>query len=262
MSDNLEKACHDLTERGYAILPGVFDQQTIDRLRSAYWTSYEICRTFQERYETTADQSNTVHHVLFLDSVFVDVLERDDVMTPTFSFFGTDKVTLNSIGGNNNTGVRNYASNIHRDVRFHTLEPFMLNTIIAVSALSEEVGATEILLNSVSLREAPSEEVFKKEAISVQCPPGSMVYFDSRLWHRAGARTKDVKERIIFTPIFTRPFIKPGFDYVGQLKERGPEQYSPRIRQLAGYYSDVPRTHDDWYNYDHHRFYHKDQDHW
>jgi ectoine hydroxylase-related dioxygenase (phytanoyl-CoA dioxygenase family) len=262
MNSKIEQACQDLANKGLAIVPGVFDDQTVERLRQAFWNCHAYCKNLQDKYETTADQFNTVHHVLFLEPVFAEILEREDISEPIHTFFSTDKVVLNSIGGNNNTGTYNYAASIHRDVRFHTTEPFMLNTIVAVSALSADVGATEIMVGSEQLKMQPDESAFEQSATTIQCPAGSMVYFDSRLWHRAGKPKKNVEERIIFTPIFTRPFIKPGFNYAAAMENIGVEKFSNRMRQLAGYYSDVPNTHDEWYDYKRRRFYQREQDQW
>ena len=136
----------------------------------------------------------------------------------------------------------------------------MLNTIIAVSDLTPESGSTELMVGSEPLRAAPDPEAFARNRVQLTCPAGGVVYFDSRIWHRAGQRTAPPAERIIFTPIFSRPFIKPGFDYARALVAHGRAGSSEMLRQLCGYFADVPESHDQWYNLPGRRFYHKDQD--
>ena len=257
---DVSSPARDLARDGYAVVGGVFSPETVERLRAAYFKALRFCAPIQERYNIAEATRNTVHHVLFLDPVFVEVLTAETFLEPVSRFFGGSKFVLNSIGGNNNDGHFNYAANIHRDVRFHSQDPMMLNTIIAVSDLTPESGSTELMIGSEALKAAPDSEAFASRRIQLTCPAGGVVYFDSRIWHRAGRRTAPPAERIIFTPIFSRPFIKPGFDYARALAAHGLSGSPEMLQQLCGYFSDIPETHDQWYNLPGRRFYHKDQD--
>ena len=95
----------------------------------------------------------------------------------------------------------------------------MLNTIWCVSPINETTGGTEFLLGSQHSEAPPSGEEFDKKHMVIDANPGDVVMFDSRVWHRAGKSKQGVEERIIFTPIYSRPFIKPGFDYVKSMEK-------------------------------------------
>ena len=137
----------------------------------------------------------------------------------------------------------------------------MLNTIWCVSPINETTGGTEFLLGSQHSEAPPSGEEFDKKHMVIDANPGDVVMFDSRVWHRAGSPKQGVEERIIFTPIYSRPFIKPGFDYVKSMeKSENLEEAPTLLKQLCGYYSDIPKSHTDWYSFNERRFYHKDQD--
>ena len=52
-----------------------------------------------------------------------------------------------------------------------------------------------------------------KNTIAVECPAGSMVVFDSTLWHASGANTLG-SDRLAINHQFTRSCIKQQIDYV------------------------------------------------
>ena len=247
-------------ESGILILDGVIPQEINQRLKEAFFKCYSFCRPLQEKYGLGPSTENTIHHTFFMDDVFSDVFELNEYFDSIEQFFEGKKFILNSLGGNNNIGKVNYASNIHRDVRFYTQDPLMLNTILAVTGYTDENGPTEFLPGSQNNPNKPSDEIFNNKKQSFTCSPGSIILFDSRIWHRAGIPSGNFDERIIFTPIFSRPFIKQGFNYARQLSENGANKYSDKIKQIVGYHSDVPTNHDEWYNINERRFYKAGQD--
>ena len=247
-------------ENGIFVRESLFDRETLEAIRQAFFHAQKKCSDLQHKHGVHSQMENTVHHILFFEKIFQDVVTFSDFLEPVESFFSNSKFVLNSIGGNNNVGQKNYANNIHRDVRFWSNEPLMLNTIINVSGYTKFNGPTEFMPGSQHQNSPPSLEDFEIKKKYFECPPGSVIYFDSRIWHRAGVPKKSVDERIILTPIFSRPFIKQGFSYSRTLEKLGSENFSDTLKQLSGYYSETPLNHDEWYGYNIRRFYQKDQD--
>ena len=249
-------------ERGLYLSRGQIKSADVGRLRQAFYDALAYCDAAKARAFASDNMQNTVHHCLFLADIFGEVVTGDENWKIVSNFFDDGKFVLNSLGGNNNCHENvNYASDIHRDVRFFTSERMCLNTIICVSPINEGSGATELFLaKDHSLQKGFNESESEKYILNAE--PGDVFYFDSRIWHRAGVAQHHVTERIIFTPIYTRPFIKPGFNYAKQLQGLGVEKFSDRIKQLCGYYSDVPESHEQWYGGDGRRFYQKEQDVW
>ncbi|MEH6632616.1 MAG: phytanoyl-CoA dioxygenase family protein [Halopseudomonas aestusnigri] len=255
-----ERAKAAFDKDGVFVAESLLSTTQVSSLREAFFASREICASLQKTYDLDVQQTGTVHHVLFMHKIFQEVLNNPDYMQIVETFFSGSKFVLNSIGGQNNKGDSNYASNIHRDVRFFTLDRLMLNTILVVNEFTDDNGPTEFLMGSDEVREKPTEEGFEAGAVSIKCPVGSIIFFDSRIWHKAGKRKIIGDDRIIFTPIFSRSFIKPGFDYSKALQEYGVDKASENIKQLCGYFSDIPSSHDEWYNLKERRCYMAGQD--
>src|ERR687890_978256 len=73
------------------------------------------------------------------------------------------------------------------------------------------------------------------------CPAGSMIVFDSTLWHAAGINVSGA-DRLAVNQQFTRSFIKPQIDYVRALGDEAILRQRPRTQQLLGWYTRVVRA--------------------
>jgi ectoine hydroxylase-related dioxygenase (phytanoyl-CoA dioxygenase family) len=104
----------------------------------------------------------------------------------------------------------------------------------------------------------PSDDEFFQRAVRAVGPAGSIVMFDSNLWHAAGVNRSDRPRRAL-TLAFTRPFIKQQLDYPRALGYECGDSYSPALRQLLGYNARVPTSLDEWYQPPQKRLYKPDQ---
>jgi len=130
---------------------------------------------------------------------------------------------------------------------FFTLDEFTVNN-----------GATWILPASHQRAEQPSDKELRKNAIPVECPAGSMLIFDSTLWHAAGHNCSG-KNRMAINHQFTRSFIKQQIDYVRALGEEAVLKQQPRTQQLLGYYTRVVTSLEEYYRPEAERLYRRGQ---
>ncbi|SEK48946.1 Ectoine hydroxylase-related dioxygenase, phytanoyl-CoA dioxygenase (PhyH) family [Halomonas daqiaonensis] len=154
---------------------------------------------------------------------------------------------------------RNYLHSVHRDIgSYISCYKARLNMIVMLDDFTVENGATQVLPGSHHKEQKPTDEEFGASCVPITGPAGSVVFFNSYLWHRGGQnRTND--SRVALTSGFTRPFFKPQVDYARMLGEEYGRNLSPLTRQLLGYNSRVPVSLDEWYRPDGARFYQKGQ---
>ncbi len=178
----------------------------------------------------------------------------EDLDEYTQSYFG-GKYILNSFGGNLLRKGSSYANNIHRDIRsFSGSFPLMLNTIVMLDDFTMHNGATWLMHRGHIHADKPTEEDFIKSAFQVTGPAGSVVFFNSNLWHRSGENKTDKPRRSV-TPMFTRPFFKPQFDYPRARGYDYGHAYSPWLRGVLGYDSRIPANLSEWYQKPENRMY-------
>lgn len=135
--------------------------------------------------------------------------------------------------------------------RFHMDFPRVLNgffcsvnTLFALSDFTEENGGTLIVPYSQQLAEAPQGP--EKTAISATCPAGSMLIFDSTLWHASGPNCSS-EYRFALNQQFTHSYFKQQVDYVRALKNLQFSTLPERTQQILGYHTRLPCQLEDFY---------------
>lgn len=232
---------------GWVIFPGILNQEFINRLSADLAKAYDICRSVQVKNGIAENTDGSVHHLVGLGASFLELLEKMPLWEYVKGFFGGNFI-LNSLGGIiNMPRGSTYASNVHRDIRmFSGTLPLMLNMLVMLDDFTEENGATYLYTGSHLKPEKPTNEEFFAKAARAIGKAGSIILFNSNLWHAAGEnRTQNLRRCI--TPTFTKPFMKQqcdyprvlGYDYAGKLSEE--------MKQILGYNARVPANLDEWY---------------
>jgi len=233
---------------GWVLFPCVVDAQLIDLLKHDVCTKHQECRHFQVRNGLAAGTEGTAHHVLGSENSLDEFLRRfylDAYLARCLE----GPYILNSYGAvlNDPTQPGSYVQSIHRDVRTHTKDFRMLvNVLVMLDEFTAENGATWVLSSSHHLPAKPAEAHFVGNADRITGMAGSILLFDSRLWHAAGHNRTD-QPRMALTLTFSRPFMKQQMDYPRFVSRQYEAALSERMRQLLGFNARVPATYDEWY---------------
>lgn len=247
----------EIATTGYVVLPGVVPHGLVAGMLDALDFAYMRCRAVQKNNGVDEQTRGTVHHLPALQATFAHFLGVNPAWSYIERFFGGPYI-LNSFGGNFNFGGdNNYAGKVHRDIRtFSFPRRLLLNTLVMLDEFTAENGATWLLPGGQCLKEKPTDEAFFAAAVQVCAPAGSIVIWDSNLWHAAGANKTGVPRRSV-TPMFSVPWFKPGFDYPRALGYDA--DLTETQRQILGYNARVPATLAEWYQPPEKRFYKGDQ---
>lgn len=248
-----------MRDKGWYSFPSFINQGLILRMIADLENSYAHCR--QVQIENGLERTEgTCHHILGIGHSFLDCLVEYEKLDEYFTAYFCGKYILNSFGGNLLSKGMSYANDIHRDIRsFSGTLPLMLNTLVMLDDFTEENGATWLMVGGHKYRDYPSSDEFEDDefgdnAFQITGKAGTVVVWNSNLWHRAGVNYTDKPRRSI-TPELARPFMKQGFDYTQFCNERS----SPWLKQILGYYSRTPQTLYEWYRKLDERFYKGDQ---
>ena len=133
-----------------------------------------------------------------------------------------------------------------------------INIMFAIDEFSTTTGATMVVPGTHQMMTPPSDDYLKANAVAMECPAGSMVVFDSTLWHAAGANTSG-HDRLAINHQFTRSYIKQQIDYVRALGDEVVLAQQPRTQQLLGWYTRVVTSLDEYYRPEQERLYRKGQ---
>ena len=248
-----------MENRGWVIFERAISDYMVARMLDGLASAYETCRAIQVANGVSEKTEFTVHHLVGQGQVWLDFLEAMPIGPYIERYFG-GKYILNSFGGAiNSAHSRSYAHEIHRDIRsFSGRMPLLLNTLVMLDDFTADNGATFLLPGGHKMAEKPGAEWFNYSAERAIAPRGSILMFNSNLWHAGGDNDTDKPRRSV-TPMFCRPWVKPGFDYPRAVGYDRGDELSPYLRQLLGYNARIPATLNEWYQPPEKRMYMGDQ---
>lgn len=249
-----------MREQGWVILEGAVAPALVTRMRDDLEAAWDVCRAVQEKNGVASDADRTVHHLIGLKPSFLEYIDASAPLTPFLEHYFQGRCILNSFGGAINTrGHTSYAQRIHRDIRsFSGDMPLLLNTLVMLDDFTPDNGATYLMTASHDRAEKPDEAEFYAKADRAVGPAGSVLLFNSNLWHAGGDNKTDRPRRSV-TPMYCKPFIKPQFDYPRALGYGQGDSFSANTRQILGYNSRIPASLDEWYQPPERRMYRSDQ---
>ena len=128
----------------------------------------------------------------------------------------------------------------HRDFEKNFTSDKMLsvNAFWILDEFNDQTGATWMVPHSHKLSYIPSDEYLKKHAVQICAKAGSLLFFDSKLYHRAG-QNFSLKPRRAVNLQYTRPFLKQQIDFPSLFKGRI-ERETP-LGRVLGLWSVPPK---------------------
>lgn len=258
-ADDPQTALTHLERDGAVAFASVLQADRLDLLREGLAAAAEVSARMLRSKGMAESGSGIAHHVLPAHPSFPDFIEDLPTAGLIETFLGGSFI-LNSFGGlmNRCAPAGEYLHRWHRDLRAYASGDdlrLMINMLVTLDPFTEETGGT--LLDLGSHRTAHRAEADRRVA-RFDAPAGSVLLFDSRLFHAAGANRSDSVRRAL-TLTFTPPFFKPQMDHVKQLGEDRVAAASESLKRRLGWYARVPESLDDWYNPPERRFYREDR---
>lgn len=250
---------------GFAIVESVLDRHTLDETRTRMYAVRErIVQEVGEDRLQRAGELGVLRLMMRFDPFFLRFLELPDVLavidatvTPTAILHLQNGFILPSFPAQDNPRV--FQNSYHQDFP-RVLNGYLasINVFFAIDAFTRENGATWVVPRTQQSSAPPAEDRTAASAVPLECPAGSMIVFDSTLWHAAGPNTSG-KDRLAINHQFTRSWIKQQIDYVRALGGDVVETLPPRTQQLLGWYTRVVGSLDEYYQPPERRLYRKGQ---
>jgi ectoine hydroxylase-related dioxygenase (phytanoyl-CoA dioxygenase family) len=249
----LELALGDVRHLGVAVVHDVLDASFIERTRDAlYAAQSRIREDVGEERLRRAGELGVLRLMMKYEPHFFSFLELPEVLAvvdATVSETAVLHLQNGFILPSFPPGERpeSFQGTFHRDFPRH-LEGYLasINVLFAIDAFTDDNGGTVVVSGTHQLADAPDAGYLSARAVPVECPAGSMLVFDSTLWHAAGANTSG-KDRLGLNHQFTRSFIKQQIDYVRALGDDVVLAQNERTQQLLGWYTRVVTSLDEYY---------------
>jgi ectoine hydroxylase-related dioxygenase (phytanoyl-CoA dioxygenase family) len=134
----------------------------------------------------------------------------------------------------------------HRDLQyrhFTSSRPIGISALNCVDEFSAATGGTNLLAGSHRREDFPSPEFIERHQALAEAEAGSVLIFDSMLYHRAGVNSSGSVRRAV-NHIFTLPLIQQQISLPDALGGRFADD--PRLRRLLGYEAPPGTSTLDW----------------
>lgn len=260
MNHSTKEHIKNLNEQGYTVSSQYFDETFVNRLINDLDSWIDFAAAIRVKTGLGSTMAGVAHHILGKDDSMGDLIKRlpfNDVFREHFN----GPYILNSFGGlkNVNASKENYThvNNFHRDVRTYSPNlTLMINVLVMLEDFTIENGATRLVPFSHKKKEKPSDAELHSQSIYMTGKAGTVVLFNSNLWHAASPNI-DGSSRAAITLSYSRPFVKPQMNFCNLVGESFSDD--PRVMEVIGFRSRIPQCHEDWYQPLSGRFYHSDQ---
>lgn len=241
---NFDKHIYELETLGYTIVEKVFDQPRLDAIKEQLkLTLEEDNRRFagmgSKRDELAVDL--TIHHPIFIQALDNDIIFElcKKVLGSPILYSYTSTILKPK--------VDSLVQNIHIDS--NKFIPNYISGIVMTIPLEDFTdanGATLYLPGSQNVEAPPSVETFDRYAVSTSRKAGDVLFFNPRVYHRAGSNSTD-KIRYGLTAYATRSFFKQRFDFPRMIPQENLQGLSERMMAFLGFNSRMPDSVEKYY---------------
>ena len=229
---DLAQGLDDIAHFGLAIVPDVLTGETLKRTREALYRAAESDRdrAREQKFglDYAHDETNQrVWNVLSRDPLFEDLAFHPLAVAFVRGVLGWPAL-LGNISANI-TGPGGGEMVLHADQLFvpqpWPAEPQGLNVAWCLDDFTEANGATCFAPQSHRLNRTPRPEEGGAAVVPIEAPAGSIVVFESRVWHRTGHNSTADESRAGVFAWYTKPIYRTQENWFLSLR--------PEIRQFA-----------------------------
>jgi ectoine hydroxylase-related dioxygenase (phytanoyl-CoA dioxygenase family) len=247
----LDFQVEEFERNGYTILEDIIS------VEETVYMGLKIDEIYQRQLEDIEDiggedklceigDSDSAKHLMVYDEVFISLLANEKIL-PIIRFFLKENFVLYLQNGVlNKPNIQHPATMWHRDLPFQhytSSRPLSVSVLVSLDDFTEETGGTYLLPGSHRYESFPSPEFAQKFEKLISIKKGSVIVFDSMVFHRAGFN-KSEKVRRAISHMYTLPFIRQQISLPRVLK--GKYSDDPFLRILLGYDCDTTDSLRDW----------------
>lgn len=243
----VQRIGESISLKGFSIVRNAFDFEKVKEFGLALDEILPMQEShFKKEDLVMMKEEDVVRMPLAYNSVFLELITNSLIQEVVSSLLGEYYILHLQNGILNKPAKVHHQTSWHRDLPYQDFvssEPLGVNAFLCIDEFSVSSGATFLLPFSHKMSNFPSEDYVHENEVQLIVPPGSIVFFDSMLYHRAGMNTGNYIRRGVNT-MFVRPILKQQIDIPELLK--GEYQEDEFLKKVLGYESVVAKNVEDY----------------
>lgn len=238
-----DKLLEEFYLRGYVCIEGFLNIQQIESLKKDVHT---ICKAQESEFGvdniTRINELNMARALLCYSDNYLKLAAMPEALRIVKKILGSYVVLHLQNGIINPPKIGHHQNAWHRDLPYQnwtSSEPLACNAYYCLDDFTNENGPTMFLPHSHLFAQAPSAEYMDKYGQAVTTKAGSLIIFNSMLFHKAGNNTSTAA-RIGINHVYTKAIIRQQIDLPRALQ--GKYADDPELSVLLGYDSQSAET--------------------
>jgi ectoine hydroxylase-related dioxygenase (phytanoyl-CoA dioxygenase family) len=180
------------------------------------------------------------------DDYFVKLAAHPRIVSILQKMLGEYFILMSQNGIINQATDEHYQVTWHRDLNyqhFTSSRPLALSALFAIDEFTETTGGTNLIPASHKSEVFPSLEYVERHYKVIEAKAGSILIFDSMVYHRSGFNRSGRTRRGV-NHIYTLPLIKQQISFPRMLK--GKFSDDPFLRRFLGYDTETGESVQQW----------------
>lgn len=238
---DLDAVAADLERDGHAVVPDVLTPDEVMHAVERLWAASAASEargipTHIPQLDPNASNVR-VFDLVDLDPLFVSLLEHPVADCIVSRFLGADHIVSNFTANIARPGSGSMF--IHSDqslvVPEPWLQPWAVNVIWCLGDVRPDNGATLHVPGShlATTRDQLPPDL-ESRLVPFEARAGSVIVMEGRVWHTSGANVTESEDRPLLFAYYTKPFLRPQWNFTAALRPEVQATVSPVMRYRLG----------------------------
>ena len=243
MTDMTEHHLEQITLQGYTILENVLSDADLATTRAKIDGLLDIeIERFGREELLRIRELGTLRFMMAEDKHFLTIMNQRPVMTIIEALLSPNCIL------HLQNGIVLFPAEQHQQAAWHQdYRRWMggldvsFNAFFMIDDFTTENGGTLVVPGTHLSEERPSDDYLNANKVQITGKAGSVLIFNSRVWHAGGSNLTDKPRRAI-NHQYTYSYIRQQVDYAHCLPEDDYADLPDRIQQLLGRYVRLPKS--------------------
>lgn len=246
-SNDIDLYVEEIKTDGFTIIEGVLSNKELKKYRKKIDKIYAKQEAeFGIKKLKSINEKDICRMPLKYDDYFINIATNKIVLKIVERFLGEFYILNLQNAIISRPNEIHHQSSWHRDLPYQNFtisNPISINALFCIDEFSQKTGASEVVPYTHNTEILPSNKYITKHQATAKAKAGSVIVFDSMLFHKAGYNSSNLIRRAV-NHQYQIPLLKQFYDFPKALN--GKFSDDKFLNQLLGYTSQTPLDDISW----------------